>query len=930
MSARLKQKKQRASAPEGYRYWAFISYSHADEKIVNWLHASLEQYRLPAGLHNQQGGAITGQLYPIFRDRDELPSSADLSQHLHQALTEAKYLIVVCSPRSAQSLWVNEEVKSFKAMGRASRVLCMIVDGEPNASDKPGLEHLECFPAATRFDVDPDRTLLSNRTEVIAADARKGKDGKRLALLKLIAGLAEANFADLVQRQDQRRFRRLMVLASLMSVLALAFGVITWQAVHAKIEVEKLYRTALSRQLAHFADAPTSGEQNVATNILLGALLANLVEPTIESQSSMLRSILHTENMRSVVQLPSAAAGVTLSPDGKLLATANWDGSVSFISPATLRAAHPARVAHKEKVLAVAFSPDGRIAASGGVDQCVQFWDAATGTPSGEKIHAHNGWVSALIFLSGGGRMVTAGWDGQALLWDVHSKRVSAKLLNLTNPITALALSPNGRYLALAAEAEGIFIINLADKSSSSIRKTGGIVQALSFSPDNRHIAAAGLDRTIDIFDLQTGKPSVPSLTGHQDGITSLAFSPDGKYLASSSWDKTIRLWDMFKQAKNVGILRGHGAQVTGLVFASDNHSLYSSALDHNLIIWDLNADSSLIKKHRDSIAEIRRIALSPNGKLLATAGWDGTVLLYGLPDLTLLPLRIWLAGVNLYTAVFSPDGKTLAIAGSDKKIYLWDTDAHHFRQTPLLGHQGAVVSLGFSPDGKQLASGDWNGAILLWDTQRNQQIPLPAMNLNGQVTSIVFSPDGQHFASAGDDEAIAIWTLATAGRTPSIIRHNITGQNAMITSLSYSHDGKFLASAGEDETVAVWDTDTYQQNGNPIKLDAVVSSVAFDRDDRLLATGTVNGDLQLWDVASRRQFGAPIRAQQARISNLSFSPDGKAILSGAFDGTLLSMSLDQRAWKRRLCLVSNRNLSKEEWTVAVGSYLTYQPVCDV
>src|ERR1043166_6542262 len=120
-----------------FKYWAFLSYSHRDAKWGDWLHKALETYRVPRRLVGKvsRDGAVPERVYPVFRDREELPVSADLGANINEALGESRYLIVICSPQSAQSRWVNEEIKTFKKLGRDDRILALIVDGAPNASD---------------------------------------------------------------------------------------------------------------------------------------------------------------------------------------------------------------------------------------------------------------------------------------------------------------------------------------------------------------------------------------------------------------------------------------------------------------------------------------------------------------------------------------------------------------------------------------------------------------------------------------------------------------------------------------------------------------------------------------------------------------------------------------------------------------------------
>lgn len=167
-------------------YRAFLSYSHRDERWAAWLHKSLESYRPPKQLVGTQtpGGEVPRRLNPVFRDREELASATDLGEVISAALRESACQIVICSPNAARSKWVNEEILAFKRLGREDRIFCLIVAGEPNASDIPGRADEECFPPALRFRLAADGTLGDSRTEPIAADARPGKDGRSNAKLK--------------------------------------------------------------------------------------------------------------------------------------------------------------------------------------------------------------------------------------------------------------------------------------------------------------------------------------------------------------------------------------------------------------------------------------------------------------------------------------------------------------------------------------------------------------------------------------------------------------------------------------------------------------------------------------------------------------------------------------------------------------------------
>jgi tetratricopeptide (TPR) repeat protein len=212
------------------KYRAFISYSHRDARWASWLHTALETYRPPKPLVGKvtARGEVPKRLTPIFKDRDELPSAVDLGDLINAALRDSACQIVICSPNSAKSRWVNEEILAFKRLGREDRIFSLIIAGEPNATELPGREDEECFPPALRFKLDANGNLSDVPTEPIAADARPGKDGKHSAALKLAAGLLGVGFDLLKRREQQRRNRRLVVfscaaMAGMVVTSALAF-----------------------------------------------------------------------------------------------------------------------------------------------------------------------------------------------------------------------------------------------------------------------------------------------------------------------------------------------------------------------------------------------------------------------------------------------------------------------------------------------------------------------------------------------------------------------------------------------------------------------------------------------------------------------------------------------------------------------------------
>ena len=208
------------------RYSAFLSYSHRDKAVVVWLHRTLETYRVPSKLVGLETpfGVTPARLLPLFRDRDELPASADLGGAITAALAASQFLVVICSPAAAASRWVDQEILSFKRMHGEGRIFALIASGEPFASASPETADQECFPPSLRFKIGPDGELSDEAAEPIAADIRPGGDGKRLAKLKLVAGLLGVELDALVQRETHRRIRRMAIISSA-AVVGMIFAV---------------------------------------------------------------------------------------------------------------------------------------------------------------------------------------------------------------------------------------------------------------------------------------------------------------------------------------------------------------------------------------------------------------------------------------------------------------------------------------------------------------------------------------------------------------------------------------------------------------------------------------------------------------------------------------------------------------------------------
>ncbi len=406
-------------------------------------------------------------------------------------------------------------------------------------------------------------------------------------------------------------------------------------------------------------------------------------------------------------------------------------------------------------------------------------------------------------------------------------------------------------------------------------------------------------------------------LRGHTAPIHSIAFSPDNQAVAAGTADGTVIFWDLDSGQPFGSPLSGHTNSVSSVAFSPQGQTLASGSEDGTIILWDVAGRRPLGQPWAGHTGSVNSIAFSPAGRTLASGSKDNTIILWDAARGQIVgqPLTGHTDSVN--SIAFSPDGRTLASGGGDSAIILWDVDSGsasfgHPIGSPLTGHKRPVKSVAFSPDGKLLASGSWDKTISLWDVDRGQPLGSPLTGHDKAVNSVAFSPNGHILASGSQDNTIILWDVAA--HKP--FEEPLSGHTGGVGPVAFSPDGQLLASGGGDSSMILWDVssrlnpeiskpataavDRYQPFRHFLTgHTGWVNSLAFSPDGKTLVSGSFDRSLIFWDVASRQPLGQPLIGSTRKdkieevgvffgVTSVAFSPDGRMVASGSDDNTII------------------------------------------
>lgn len=634
-------------------YFAFISYKEEDYEMAKWLQYKLEHYHLPSIIRKKHPN-LPQKIKPVFEYKSEM-AGGFLKPEIKQALSESKYLIVICSPNTPQSQWVADEIQSFIDVGRADRIIPFVVAGEAYSKNPKK----ECFPVPLRELKEPLRGISIDEL------------GRDAAAVKVVAQMFGLKFDMLWQRyeKEKKRKRRFFVYGTLALALA-AFVVAGWMW-HQKRKTQ----INQSRYVAEKANELIESDSHLASLLAINVLPKNLKNSFDFPYTKEAEILLRKSTVSGSTVLrghTSDVIKVVASPDGQTIFSASDDMTIRVWDVNSGRCIDTL-IGHVDAVDEIYYSPDGFLLSLSFSSMSIRMWDLENGccvdsvcgynvvlSPDGKNVafaysygDGKDGETYTKICLSNVNGGVIQCYDTMTIkgklsfVDNMFYNQSKDRLVTISREDTIRIWDLNkgtcinsfiGREACLGCDDKCVLSQSMSDSLAEAIfiwdiedGKYLGEIMSPNNDYDNVHLCSDGKhviyedeysfcvkdvesddNKELYLFDIEDN--------GWVDDISHCHFDWNSAFFNSGSnlmavscvyedgKDKkhSIYIWNL-ETRQCIDMLQGHSDEINSIVFMPNGENIVSSSNDMTIRVWNIGKNLMIrtLYGHKDEIGEV-------------------------------------------------------------------------------------------------------------------------------------------------------------------------------------------------------------------------------------------------------------------------------------------------------------------------------------
>jgi WD40 repeat protein len=556
-------------------------------------------------------------------------------------------------------------------------------------------------------------------------------------------------------------------------------------------------------------------------------------------------------------------------------------------------------------------SDDGRLVATiadpGLNAERLVVWDTSTGKLTADiRDKALVSQLGKSLFISPDGKFLAA----NDRLYDATTGREVRRLAWNDQPANIVAFSRDGKHVA-GVSMTAANVVGVWDTAQGALRETIKVSDtrfapsAVALAPDGKTLAAVTDRAEVHLWDVSTGKQrrALIIATPERPLIGFLEYSPDGNTIAvGDRYNNLLFLWNA-ATGKLVHQIAAADEPLCA-AFSADGKILAIGHEDRWIRIWDVATGKEKKPFGAPNVAGAP-LALSSNGKTLATRGDAGSVQLWSYPEGK--RLRDFGRGRDPNCLALSPTGTLLVTGDADGHLRFFDVVSGnetrdflaHSSQNDDQVEANSVLSVAFSPDGKLIASGGCDCRVRVWDAKTGKAVrasPSQSVFMFG----VAFSPDGKLVAGGGcgsDGAKTVLWDAMSGERLRTL--------EVPATAFAFSRTGDEIVAAGG--LFGLWGVCFVDaRTGNPLPGFAYTKGGAMDHfhaaavspDGRTAALGSERG-ITLCDMATRKVVRR-ISGEFGACMGLTFAPDGRTLIAGHADRTVLFWDVSDRVGRQK------------------------------